>query len=144
VWGDLMAGLPYGLPAPGDAGLDNTHTWGRTYWGGAMFCLLADVRIRRQTNDRYGLRDALRAIVGAGGNMETTWPLTRALEVGDRAAGVPVLMKLYEEMKATPVKPNLPQLWSRLGIETSRNSITFDDAAPCASTRRAIAADKSN
>jgi hypothetical protein len=144
VWGDLIAGLPSGLPAPGDAGLDNTHTWGRTYWGGAMFCLLADVRIRRQTNDRYSLRDALRAIVGAGGNMETTWPLTRALEVGDRAAGAPVLMKLYEEMKATPVKPNLPLLWSRLGIETSRNSITFDDAAPCASTRRAIAADKSN
>jgi hypothetical protein len=69
-----------------------------------MFCLLADVRIRRQTNDRYGLRDALRAIVGAGGNMETTWSITRALELGDRAAGVPVLMKLYEEMKATPGK----------------------------------------
>jgi hypothetical protein len=109
-----------------------------------MFCLLADVRIRRQTNDRYGLREALRAIVNAGGNMETTWPLTRALEVGDRAIGVPVLMQLYEEMKATPVTPDLPQLWSRLGIEIRRNSITFDDAAPWASTRRAIAADKSH
>jgi hypothetical protein len=52
-----------------------------------MFCVLADVRIRRQTNDRYGLRDALRAIVSAGGIMETTWPLTRALEVGGRDSG---------------------------------------------------------
>ena len=36
VWGDLVEGLPYGLPGPGDEGLDHTHTWGRTYWGGAM------------------------------------------------------------------------------------------------------------
>ena len=39
VWRDLLDGLPRGLPAPGDQGLDNTHTWGRTYWGGALFCL---------------------------------------------------------------------------------------------------------
>lgn len=95
VWGDLVAGLPYGMPGPGDEGLDHTHTWGRTYWGGAMFCLLADVRIRRATHDRYGLRDALRAIVDAGGNMQATWPLTSALDVGDRAVGVPVLAQLY-------------------------------------------------
>ena len=72
VWGDLVRGLPFGLPQPGDEGLDHTPTWGRTYWGGAMFCLLADVRIRRATNNRYGLRDALRAIVVAGGNMQIT------------------------------------------------------------------------
>jgi hypothetical protein len=103
-----------------------------------MFCLLADVTIRRQTQDRYGLRDALRAIVNAGGNMQKSWPLTRALEVGDRAVGVPVLMELYEEMKATPLRPDLPQLWRKLGIETGRQPITFDDTAPWASTRRAI------
>src|SRR6266849_1447581 len=50
VWGDLVNGLPFGLPRSGDEGLDHTHTWGRTYWGGAMFCLLADVRIRRETD----------------------------------------------------------------------------------------------
>ena len=142
VWGDLIEGLRLGLPATGDQGLDHTHTWGRTYWGGAIFCLLADVRIRRQTKDRYGLRDALRAIVNAGGNMETSWPLTRALEVGDRAVGAPVLMELYDEMKANPLKPDLPQLWRKLGIETDRRPITFDDTAPWASTRRAIASGK--
>jgi hypothetical protein len=141
VWDDLIEGLQFGLPAPGDQGLDHTHSWGRTYWGGAMFCLLADVTIRRQTKDRYGLRDALRAIVNAGGNMEVSWPLARALEIGDHAVGVPVLTDLYEEMKATPLKPDLPQLWRKLGIETDRRPITFDDTAPWASTRRAITAD---
>jgi hypothetical protein len=142
VWGDLVEGLPYGLPRPGDQGLDHTPTWGRTYWGGAMFCLLADVRIRRETNNRYGLRDALRAIVDAGGNMESAWPLTRALEIGDKAVGVPALMQLYNEMKATPVEPDLNQLWGELGVEIEGKTITFDDGAPWASVRRAIAADK--
>jgi hypothetical protein len=143
VWGDLVKGLPFGLPQPGDEGLDHTHTWGRTYWGGAMFCLLADVRIRRETNNRYGLRDALRAIVVAGGNMQTTWPLTHALDVGDKAVGVPVLMQLYNEMKTTPVQPDLELLWGKLGVGMKAEAITFDDSAPWAAVRRGIAADAS-
>ncbi len=27
VWGDLVEGPPYGLPGPGDEGLDHTQTW---------------------------------------------------------------------------------------------------------------------
>src|ERR1700693_2518336 len=96
VWRELVDGLPKGLPASGDRGLDNTHTWGRTYWGGALFCLVADVEIHRRTNNRYGLQDALRGIVRAGGNMEHDWPLVRALKVGDDAVGVPVLTELYD------------------------------------------------
>jgi len=37
VWRDLVLGLPQGEPQPGDQGLDVTHTWGRTYWGGRFF-----------------------------------------------------------------------------------------------------------
>ena len=69
VWRELVDGLPKGLPAPGDRGLDNTHTWGRTYWGGALFCLMADIEIHQRTNNRYGLQDALRGGVRAGGDV---------------------------------------------------------------------------
>src|SRR5271156_3438251 len=100
VWRELVGGLPKGLPAPGDQGLDNTHTWGRTYWGGALFCLMADLEIHRRTGNRYGLQDALRGIVRAGGNMQDDWPIARALKVGDAATGVGVLMDLYNQMKA--------------------------------------------
>jgi hypothetical protein len=41
----MVSGMPQGEPQRGDRGLDGTHTWGRTYWGGAMFCLLTDVEI---------------------------------------------------------------------------------------------------
>jgi hypothetical protein len=54
IWQDLVQGLPHGLPQPGDQGLDHTHTWGRTYWGGALFCFLADLEIRQRTTNRQG------------------------------------------------------------------------------------------
>ena len=139
IWADLMWGLPKGLPKRGDHGLDHTPTWGRTYWGGALFCLLADIEIREQTENRRGLQDALRAIAAAGGNVEAHWTVERTLEVGDRATGVPVLHELYDRMKATPVQVDLPALWSRLGVEARGQRIFFDDAAPLAAIRRAIA-----
>ncbi len=109
-------GLPNGLPGPGDEGLDHTHTWGRTYWGGALFCLLADVEIRRRTENRYGLQDALKAIVEAGGNIEADWPLPRALQIGDQATGVSVLTELYERMSSKPVETDLPRSSTRTAI----------------------------
>ncbi|MGO8804973.1 hypothetical protein [Candidatus Binatus sp.] len=144
VWRELVDGLPKGLPAAGDGGLDHTHTWGRTYWGGALFCLMADVDIRRRTHNRYGLQDALRGILGAGGNMEHDWPLTRALKAGDDATGVPALMELYDRMKATPITPNLPALWHQLGIRASGNSVVFDQGAPLASVVSSIMAKRSD
>ncbi len=143
VWRDLVDGVPRGLPAPGDQGLDNTHTWGRTYWGGALFCLMADVEIHRRTNNRFGLQDALRGIVRAGGNMDYDWPLARALKTGDDATGVPVLTELYDQMKATPVTPDLPALWRGLGFQPSRDSVVFDQTAPLASVVRSIMARRS-
>ncbi len=144
VWRELMDGLPKGLPAPGDRGLDYTHTWGRTYWGGALFCLMADVEIHRRTNNRYGLQDALRGIVRAGGNMEHDWQLVRALKVADDAVGVPVLMELYDRMKATPVAPDLSAMWRELGVQPSGDSVRFDQSAPQASIVRSIMASRSS
>jgi hypothetical protein len=74
VWHDLVEGLPQ----VGDNGLDYTHTWGRTYWGGVLFCILADIEIHQRTSNRRGLQDALRAILAGGGNIEASWPLERA------------------------------------------------------------------
>jgi hypothetical protein len=139
VWQQLVQGLPKGSPQPGDQGLDYTHTWGRTYWGGALFCLVADVDIRQATGNKYGLQDALRAIVSAGGNIEIQWPLPRVLRVADEAVGVPVLARLYNQMKATAITPNLPAMWRQLGVVPTGNSVMFDNHAPLAALRQAIA-----
>jgi len=142
VWRDLVDGLPHSLPAPGDEGLDNTHTWGRTYWGGALFCLMADVEIHRRTNNRFGLQDALRAIAKTT-NFEAESPLTGALKIGDDAIGVPVLIELYDKMKDAPLDPNLAKLWHDLGVKVSGESVVFDKTAPLASIVSSIVAPRS-
>src|SRR5581483_4086200 len=105
VWGDMIRFMPQGLPAEGDQGLDNTHTWGRTYWGGAIFCLMADIEIRQKTKNKKGLVDALRGINKAGGNIECDWSLEQSFQAGDKATGSKVLMNLYSQMalKSMPV-----------------------------------------
>jgi len=137
VWVDLVSGLPKGMPAVGDQGLDHTHTWGRTYWGGAMFCTLADVEIRRRTHNKCGLIDALRAILEASGGIEADWSPERAFKVGDEGVGVPVLEDLYGQMKAKPTSPDLAALWQRLGVRTG-SGVMFDESAPESTVRRAI------
>lgn len=138
VWGDMVRYMPQGLPAQGDEGLDRTHTWGRTYWGGALFCLLADVDIRQQSHNRKGLVDALRAVNRAGGNIENDWTLERALRIGDKATGTKALMALYGRMAATPMPVDLPDLWKRLGVRLEAGQVTFDNDAPLAQVRAAI------
>ena len=137
VWAGFVKGMPNGLPQSGDRGLDHTHTWGRTYWGGALFCLLADLEIRRRTENRHGLQDALRAILDTG-NMETESGLQPLLAVGDRAVGVPVLAELYERMKDQPVSTDLDALWRRLGIVREGSAVRLVEDAPEAALRRAI------
>jgi hypothetical protein len=138
IWHDMVRDMPKGLPAAGDRGLDNTHTWGRTYWGGALFYLIADLRIRERTGNRFGLQDGLRAIVAQGGSVEVAWDVRRTLAIADKATGANVLVELYDEMRNAPVAPDLPALWKRLGVKFTPDGAEFDDNAPLAGIRRAI------
>jgi hypothetical protein len=138
VWQDIMRDMPKGLPESGDQGLDNTDTWGRKYWGGAMFCLLADIEIRKRTDNRLGLQDAMRGVLAAGGNHEKDWSLDRVLSTADKAVGVDVLTRLHNEMGPKPVTPDLAALWRDLGLKSQGESLEFDDTAPLAAIRKAI------
>ena len=143
VWKDFIRNMPQGQPGFGDAGLDHTPTWGRTYWGGAMFCLVADVRIRERTRNRKGLRDALRAILDHGGTISEDWEIDKALAIGDKATGTGVLQELYQEMRNKPSPVDLDQLWNKLGLAVKDGNVIFDDKASEAVIRRAITSPQS-
>jgi hypothetical protein len=142
IWHDMVRDMPKGEPEPGDEGLDRTHTWGRTYWGGALFCLVADVNIRKETGNKKGLQDALRAIVTQGGTIDHDWDLPKALEIGDRATGTHVLTSMYAAWKDSPSPVDLKTMWSELGIRNGADGIEFVPDAPLASIRVAIAHDR--
>lgn len=138
VWGDMFDGMRKGLPLANDRGLDNTSTWARTYWGGAMFYLLADVQIRERTANRVGLQDALRAIVAAGGSHLASWDVEHTLAIGDAATGTTILSDLYRKMRGEPVAPDLAELWLRLGVGKREGLVTLNNEAALADIRRAI------
>jgi hypothetical protein len=138
VWDEFISMMHNGLPATGDEGIDRTPTWGRTYWGGALFCFVADVEIRNRTGGKKSLDDALRAILDAGGNNGVRWPIEKAFAVGDAATGEKVLGKLYSDWKETPVMVDLSKLYRDLGVELVGETVRFDDAAPLASVRRQL------
>jgi hypothetical protein len=138
VWTEQVRSMPKGLPGPGDKGLDRTHTWGRTYWGGALFCLLADVEIRNKTANRAGLRDAMRAVMRETGGIAFNVPIDRVLRIGDEATNTTVLQDLYAQMKDQPFSPDLQELWQRLGIRVNGDSVELQDDSPLAATREAI------
>jgi hypothetical protein len=138
VWGEMLRDMPQGQPQAGDRGLDRTHTWARTYWGGALFCLQADVEIRKRTGNAKGFQDALRGINRADGTIEAEWPLTRAFEIGDQATDTRTLTELYGKMAAQPVTVDLAYFWEQLGVHRSSQGIALDDRAPWAAIRAGI------
>ncbi len=139
AWQQLWRGLPKGLPLPGDnSGLDGHQAWGRIYWGGTLFCLLADLGLRRQTRNRHGLQDALRALVREGSHYGQSRPLDALLREMDQAAGTPVLTELYGRMKDQPYQADLAALWQELGVQEHQGRLLLLDSAPGAAMRRAI------
>src|SRR5260370_616028 len=138
MWAELVRDMQKGLPQDGDRGLDHTHSWGRTYWGGALFCLVADVEIRKQTHNEKGLQDALRGILNGGGDIRHDWELGEAFKIGDGVTGTAVLNGLYAKWKDQPVDVDLAAMWKELGIVAHGKSVRLVKDAPLAAGRREI------
>ena len=143
VWSEFRRSMPVGLPKPGEGGLDQTRTWARTYWGGAGFCLQADVSIREQSGNRFSLRDALIGILKAtGGYAGPSAPrgvdIDEVFRVGDEATHTRVLTDLYARMKESPDAPDLTALFERLGVRGGGEAVEFDEHAPLAAIRAAM------
>jgi predicted metalloprotease with PDZ domain len=140
VWYEFLTMIQNGLPQEGDRGLDRTRTWGRVYWGGALFCLLADLEIRERSKNTRALDDAVRGILRAGGDDSARWTMDYAFEQGDRATGLTVLHELYAKMAFAPLPVDLDAIWKKLGVSLRGREVIFDDTAPEADIRKAMTA----
>ncbi len=138
VWSQLVWGLPKGLPQAGDQGLNITHTWGRTYWGGALFWFLVDLSIREKTKNAKSLDTAIKAIWKKGGDGSADWEIEEMVKIGDDALGFPALKQSYDRLALKPGTEDLDALWKRLGVSVSGDKVSFDDRAPLTYVRKAI------
>jgi hypothetical protein len=138
VWAEDRRSMPLGLPRQGEGGMDQTQTWARKYWGGALFCLEAEVQIRQRTANRQGLQAALRAVLDATGGYAAERDIGDVLRIGDAATGARVIEDLYERERAAPVVTDLDAFWRSLGVPNDPLTEPFDDHAPLAAIRIAI------
>jgi hypothetical protein len=134
-WRQMLEKLPLGLPENGDRGLDRTPTWGRTYWGGALFLFVADIELRKKGQS---LPAALRGIVAAGGTQEVRWDLERTFAAGDAATHTNVLTALHARLGTAPGDIDLKKLFKELGVSLIDGAVAYDDGAPLAAIRKAM------
>ncbi len=138
VWRRWTRSMHHGRPRVGDEGLDITHTWGRTYWGGALFWMMVDIELRTQTDNDKSIRDVVRGILAEGGNGRANWSTKKVIAVADAATGTTVTSDLYARMAQAPGDVDLDALYEKLGVARVDGEVVFDDDAPLAHVRRAI------
>jgi len=138
IWRARLDEYAQGVPSPGSGGLDDDASWGRTYYGGAAFCLLADLRIRAATGGTHSLQHALMAVVDAGGSVTEPWSLAQLFAVAGRATGSTVLQELYAQFAHQERAIDLDGIWRELGLGLAGERLVVDDAAPSAHLRAAL------
>ena len=138
LWAELAEGLPEGLSALRQQGLDGNHRWGATYWGGALFCFMADVRLRVQSHNQHNLQEALRGVVAVGGSISASWDLEHFLRVADATVGGIVFHQVHSEIGPRPTQVELGTLLKNLGIILSSSGLRLRKA-PWDFVRRGIA-----
>jgi hypothetical protein len=137
IFRQFARNMPRGQPPPGSIrGLSAREDLDAIYWGGALFCLAADVRIREETRGRKSLDDVLRAALDRGGDATRVWTVRDVLRVGDAATGTNVLSDLYARHAARGDRFDLDGLLASLGV--SLDGHEPDDSRPLAWIRRGI------
>lgn len=138
LWNEFMRNMPArGEPFLRSPGLANS---GRraAYWGGAVFMMLVDVELRKNSNGSFGLEDCLRESMKQGRAQTLFIGARSAIQTCDEAAGTNTMARLAERFVWNAGEPDLAGLWPRLGLTMKDGKIQFDESAPLAWVRRAM------
>jgi hypothetical protein len=141
LWKHFLKEMPRGLRKPGaPPSMEDRDDVDSTYWGGALFAFLADVRIRAATHGARSLDSVMRQVLAKLGDATHGAKVAEFLRVGDEATGTPVLSELYAHDAMAGETVELEPLWKSLGIEVGPGgSVTLHDDAPMADVRKGIA-----
>lgn len=142
VFRQFARNMPRGQPARGaSAGIAQRSDLDTIYWGGALFCLAADVRIREETRGRKSLDDVLRSGLARGGDATRVWSLRDVVRVGDEATGTNVLADMYDRYAARGERIDLDGLLRALGVDVdprAGGATISEEERPLAWVRRRI------
>ncbi len=144
LWKHFVDQMPRGQHQEGDPpSLEERDDIDSTYWGGALFCMLADLEIRKASHGAKSLDDAMRAVHDRLGDATHATRLVDFLRVGDEATGTRALADVYAHFAMAGEAVDLAALWRSLGVEPAEpgadGGVTLRQDAPLSAVRRAIA-----
>ena len=139
VYRQFARNMPRGIPARGSAsGLAHRDDLDSIYWGGALFCFAADVRIREETRNKHSLDDVIRAALARGGDATKVWTVAEVVTLGDQVTSTTILSEMYDRYAARGERIDLDGIFASLGVERDGSTIDLEDRRPLAWVRRQI------
>ncbi len=113
----------------------------KTYWGGAVLALMADVTLREHSDNRASLDSVLDALQACCLPAAAGWSGRRLVRELDRLAPFALFEALYDRYRGARGFPDFAPLMARLGVALTDTGVRFDEGAELANVRRAIMAD---
>jgi hypothetical protein len=138
LWRDFARAMPHGAAALSRGGLEHARSFRQIYWGGALYCLLADVQARQTSRGKLGVEDGLRRVLSAGGHASDVWALDRTLTIAEATLPAPILSTLAARHARSAGAVDLEALFQALGVERVGDDVRLRQDAPLAWVRRAI------
>ncbi|MGE0853194.1 MAG: hypothetical protein AB7O44_26900 [Hyphomicrobiaceae bacterium] len=136
VWREWVENMPRGVQAF-STGLANAAGQ-QNYWAGAIFMLLADLAIRRESNGSKGLDDCLGGVLWSGVDGTQRMSVPDYGAACSRATGTKAMSTLIDRHFTRGEPLDLDALWKELGISLVAGRIVLDDNAPSAQWRKMI------
>jgi hypothetical protein len=136
VWKEWLDNMPRNVGALA-VGLANARG-NQNYYGGALFMLMADLGMRRDTNGKKGLEDCLGGVLWSGVYAYMNVRVPDYAKACDMATGTKVMTSLVDKYYLRGEAFDLDAFWRELGVSEVGGVISLDDKAPLAQWRKMI------
>lgn len=137
VWATFTREMARGQDALVRTGMRRAG-FGALSWGGALFMLMTDVEMRRETGGARGLEDCLRAIARDGGTRDKRWTTAAFVAACDKAVGLSTMATHVDLYYHHGGPADLDRLWQSLGVVSDGEKTVLRMDTEAAAIRDAI------
>jgi len=144
MWQKLYSGFERGRKSsPELSPNESTGRRGRNsrmkvYWSGAALALMADVTLRERSNGKETLYDVLDRLQLCCLPSSRTWTGPELFTKLDTLVSEPVFMPLYRRHADTAGFPDTSDVYARLGLSVTDDTVSIEQDAELASIREAM------
>jgi hypothetical protein len=135
AWQELHEGFERGRQASNDATLLEASAniyrdsaYARVYWSGAAIALLADLELRKLSDNRQSLDSALEKLSNCCQPWDRAWSARELMARLDDLTGTTVFTELYREHVVSNGFPDMTDAYAELGLDARDGKIRLQPA----------------